>query len=378
MRALILSSLYPPVLGGAELQAQKLARALVSLGVRITVLTQPCAGAPMHERDGDIRIIRALSSIALGPLWGLTYMMSTHRWLRRLASDWDVLHNQQVALHCWPSVRVAAVLGKPCLLRFACPGPGGDLALLRGHQFGRYFVERLRSAQRLVALTELGADEIRRYGLPGERIRTIPNGVELDRFSEQPWPQLGASEALRLLFVGRLSAQKGLDVLLSALATLRRPEIVRLRVVGAGPELEQLRRQADEAGLNAIVEFCGRQQDVVTHYAWSELVVLPSRFEGMPNVVLEAMSCARPVLGTRIAGTTELIAEARSGWLVPSDDPAALARRLERAAKERAALRSMGLAGRAIAKSEYSMTSMAARYLREYEAMRSEGITSTR
>lgn len=377
MRVLLISSLYPPILGGAELQAQRLARELDSRGVRVTVLTQPCTGEPIHDRDGDISIVRGLSAVAVGPLWGLTYMMSVHRWLWRLASDWDVLHNQQVALHCWPSVRVARALGRPCLLRFACPGPGGDLAVLSGHRFGRRFVDHLRGAGRLVALTHGGADEIRRYRLPTERIRTIPNGVDLRRFAVQSWPQLEGSEALRLLFVGRLNRQKGVDVLLSALAMVRRPASFRLRVVGVGPELERLRLQAGAAGLDSIVEFWGRQQDVMSHYAWSELVVLPSRFEGMPNVVLEAMGCARPVLGTRIDGTTDLIAERQGGWLVPSDDPVALAQRLEQVANDRASLRSMGLAGRAIAEAKYSMAHVASMYLREYEAMLAEGTVAS-
>ena len=197
------------------MQAQRLARELDCCGVRVTVLTRPCAGEDLHDRDGEIRIVRGLSAVPLGPLWGLTYMMNTHRWLRRLASDWDVLHNQHVALHCWPSVRVARALGKPCLLRFACSGPGGDLAVLSGHRFGGRFVDHLRGAERLVALTQGGADEIRRYRLPAERIRTIPNGVDLQRFAVQSWPQLEGSEALRLLFVGRLNRQKGVDVLLS-------------------------------------------------------------------------------------------------------------------------------------------------------------------
>jgi len=338
----------------------------------VTVLTRPCAGEPIHDRDRDISIVRGLSAVAFGPLWGLTYMTSTHRWLRRLASDWDILHSQQVALHCWPSVRVARAQGKPCLLRFACSGPGGDLAVLRGHRFGSHFVDHLRGAGRLVALTQGSAEEIRRYHLPAERIRTIPNGVDLQRFAVQPWPQVDGSEALRLLFVGRLDRQKGLDLLLDALGMVKRPVGFKLRVIGVGPELARLRYQARTAGLDSMVEFCGHQQDVVAHYAWSEVVVLPSRFEGMPNVVLEAMACARPVLGTRVDGTTDLIADAAGGWLVPSDDPLALAQRLEQVANERVTLQSIGLAGRRTAEVKYSMVRVASMYLREYEAMLAE------
>jgi glycosyltransferase involved in cell wall biosynthesis len=355
-----------------------MAKELDSRGMRVTVLTRPCPGEPLHERDGDIRIVRGLAGIPLGPIWGLTYMMSTGRWLRRLTSDWDVLHNQQVSLHSWPSVRVARALGRPCLLRFACSGPGGDLALLSEHRFGSTLVDHLRGAGRLVALTAGGAAEIRRYGLPAERIRTIPNGVDLQRFSAQNWPDVAAAEPLRLLFVGRLARQKGVDVLLHGLALLPRPADFALRIVGVGPDAERLRAQADAAGVGEIVEFCGRQPDVVPHYAWSELVVLPSRFEGMPNVVLESMACARPVLGTRIDGTSELIAESQNGWLVPSEDPAALAQRLAQAASERATLRLIGLAGRQMAETGYSIARAATMYVGEYEAMLAEGSRRSR
>jgi glycosyltransferase involved in cell wall biosynthesis len=377
MRVLLLNPLYPPDLGGAELQAQRLARELAARGTRVTVLTRPCAGEPISERDGDIRVVRGLTAIAVGPLWGLTYMMSTHRWLRRLACDWDVLHSQQVNLHCWPSVRVSRALGKPCLFRFACSGPGGDLAVLSRRRFGRYFVTQLRGATRLVALTQGGAEEIRRFRLPVERVRTIPNGVDLQQFAVQPWPQVDTSQPLRLLFVGRLDRQKGLDVLLDALQRVKRPAAFTLRIIGVGPEFERLRAQAYQAGLDPIAEFHGLQQDVTPHYAWSELVVLPSRFEGMPNVVLEAMACARPVLGTSIDGTAELIGPA-TGWLVPSDDAGILAQRLTQIANERATLASIGLAGRAVAEAKYSISVVASMYLREYEAMLSEGAGANR
>jgi glycosyltransferase involved in cell wall biosynthesis len=369
MRVLLITALYPPVLGGAELQAQRLARELDRRGVGVTVLTRPRREAPMYERDGGVSVVRGLSALPLGPLWGLTYMLSAQRWVRRLAAGADVVHSQQVALHCWPAMRVARTLRKPCLLRFACYGAGGDLAALSRHRFGGRLVAELRSADRLIALTAGGVGEIRGYGLPAERIRRIPNGVDLDRFAVQAWPQVSDSEPLRLLFVGRLSRQKGTDVLLHALALQRQRARFHLRVVGVGGEEQSLRAQSASLGLEGFVEFCGSQENMLQHYAWSELVVLPSRFEGMPNVILEAMSCARPVLGTSVDGTSELLAGGQCGWLVPAGDAAALAQGLERVVQERAALRSRGLAGRTIVERGYSMSRTAERYLQEYEAM---------
>jgi glycosyltransferase involved in cell wall biosynthesis len=378
MRVLILSSLYPPVVGGTELQAQGLARALDTLGVQVSILTRPVSGADPQDRDGDIRIYRRLSALAVGPLWGLTYMLSTQRWLRRLQREWDVVHNQQVALHSWPSVRLARALGRPCLLRFASLGRGGDLAVLSRHRFGHRMVSQLADAGRFIALTPAGAQEIRSYHLPEERVRCIPNGVDLERFKPQPWPLVSDQDPLRLLFVGRLAPEKGLDILLQALQGVNDRTRFGLRIVGAGPEETRLREFVAHSGLSATVEFCGSQRDPIPHYAWCELLVLPSHFEGMPNVVLEAMASARPVLGTQVDGTSNLIREGLDGWLVPSADPEALARRLERIANERSSLASVGCSGRQRAEASYSLARVATRYVSEYQAMLStEGAMST-
>jgi glycosyltransferase involved in cell wall biosynthesis len=372
MRLLLVTPQYPPILGGAELQAQRLAQAFAKAGVRVTVLTRPCPGQQGEDSDSGVRIMRKLSAVPLGPIWGLTFMRSTARWLRRLQSDWDVVHNQQVGLHSWASVREAIHLGRPCLLRFACSGPQGDLGELSRRRFGKRLVHGLRRAGRFVALTHGGASEIIRYGLAPERIRTIPNGIDLSAFKEQTWPRLTAADPIRLLFVGRLNHQKGLDVLLDALTLVRDPHRFQLRVIGSGDQLDALRLRASRAGLERVVEFYGSRHDVLPEYAWSELVVFPSRFEGMPNVVLEAMACARPVLGTSIDGTADLVAQDTSGWLVQSEDPRALAEALAHVERHREHLPSVGLEGRKIVETRYAMQRIAAMYLSEYESLLSE------
>lgn len=369
---MLVSAFYPPILGGAELQAQSLARALDSLGVRITVLTRAVSGAAAHEHDRGIEIFRAIKTIPLGPLWGVTYMWNTHRWLRRLERKWDLVHSQQVGLHSWSALRVARLLGRPCLVRCSSFGEGGDLATMHAQRFGGQLVRELRAAARVVALTESGAAEVLRYGIAASHVRVIPNGVDLRRFRAQPWPQVGEAEPLRLLFVGRLSREKGLDILLQALTMTRPRGRFRLRIVGTGNERASLHAQATAADLGSMVEFCGAQSNVVAQYAWSELVVVPSRFEGMPNVVLEAMACSRPVLGTRVNGTSDLIADGRDGWLVPSEDPASLARALDALANSRATLAGVGACGRSTVEGAHSIARIATIYSREYAAMLAE------
>jgi glycosyltransferase involved in cell wall biosynthesis len=372
MRILLLSPQYPPLLGGAELQAQRMARELTAMGIRVTVLTQPCAGAAPEDQDGGIRILRRLRTVPLGPLWGMSMMASTARAQRELASEWDLVHNQQVGLHAWASVRSAVRLQKPCVLRFACSGTGGDLASLSGRRFGSTFVRGLRGATRLVALTASGAAEIVRYGLPAQRTTTIPNGIDVRAFAQQPWPDVAAADPLRLLFVGRLEHQKGLDLLLAALAQVEHAVNCRLRVVGTGSLLQQLQTQVRDLGLSERVEFRGVRTDMLAEYAWSEAVVVPSRFEGMPNVVLEAMACGRPVLATHIDGTAELLGDERGGWLVPPDDVHSLAQAIVRLAQLRVSLPQVGEQGRSIVSTHYSLQRIAGLYADEYARALSE------
>ena len=373
MQVVLVTALYPPVLGGAELQAQSLARELSSCGVRVTVLTRRCPGAPLHESDHGVEILRVVSALPLGPLWGLTYMWNMHRWLRRSAARWDLIHSQQIGLHSWPSLRVARALRRPCLLRYSSFGTGGDLAVMRARRFGRFLVAELRHASRIVALTPAGAAELLRYEIPAERVRVIPNGVDLQRFSPQPWEETGDDGPIRLLFVGRLSSEKGLDLLLAALRLLPAGQFT-LRVVGTGPEESALRHQAEALGVRERIEFLGSSAEVVQHYRWSELVVVPSRVEGMPNVVLEAMACGRAVLGTRVNGTRDLVVEGRSGWLVDNGDPAGLAAELERLRRQRATLRDAGRVARGCVEASYSISRVASMYMREYEGMLAEGL----
>ena len=371
MQIVLVTALYPPILGGAELQAQTLARELHSLGARVTVLTRDYPGTSAQETDHGIEVVRGLSGLALGPLWGLTYMWSTYRWLRRTAARWDLIHAQQIGLHASPSLRVARALKRPCLLRCSSHGIGGDLAELRARRFGRLLVEQLRLASRVVALTPAGAAEVMSHRIPPERVRIIPNGVDLRRFGPQEWPAARDTDPLRLLFVGRLSREKGLDLLLQALKQAGAAGF-ELRVVGTGPEERALRAQVEALGLSKTVLLAGPSTDVLSHYRWSELVVVPSRFEGMPNVVLEAMACGRPVLGTRVNGTADLVTEGRNGWLVEKENPGQLAAELQRLRLIRAALQAAGRVAHASVAASYSITHTASMYAREYEAMLAE------
>lgn len=172
-------------------------------------------------------------------------------------------------------------------------------------------------------------------GLPAEKVTVIPNAVDADRLARaEPvdLSQLGIpAESRILLFVGRLDRQKAPLCLLEA-AELLVPDHDELHVlvVGDGPLKERLRRWVGQRGLQERIHLAGRRSDVPALMKAADCLVLPSRWEGMPNVVLEAMAVGLPVVATAVDGVAELVRDGETGLLVRPGSPSELARAVER------------------------------------------------
>ena len=167
-------------------------------------------------------------------------------------------------------------------------------------------------AQRIVCVSQDVANFMLRHGFAPEKLAVIPNGVAVDQF-----PSAEAIDTTRLgippgrkiiLYVGRLDYQKGLDWLIELVPQISNelPEHD-LLFVGEGPQRQELQRRAQQLGVRHRVHFAGWRGDVASILRSSELLVLPSRWEGMPNVVLEAMASRLPLVTTRADGIQEIL-----------------------------------------------------------------------
>jgi glycosyltransferase involved in cell wall biosynthesis len=179
------------------------------------------------------------------------------------------------------------------------------------------------AAARVLAVSRDLAARLADCGVPGERIEVIPMGVDAERFRpldrDEARRVLGlASDATIVLFVGRVTEEKGVLVLGEALRSLPGVD-----AVAAGPV------EIDVPGLRplGVVSSDG----LVRWLAAADVVCLPSFSEGMPVAVAEALAAGRPVVGTTVGGIPEQIIEGRNGLLVPPRDPAALAEALRTA-----------------------------------------------
>ncbi|EPH40400.1 glycosyltransferase [Streptomyces aurantiacus] len=212
-----------------------------------------------------------------------------------------------------------------------------------------------RWTARTLCVSEAERDTGRRAGIAGP-CSVVPNGVDPEHFV----PADPRAARARLLFpdhvadaplvvcVGRLCRQKGQDVLLRAWAEVAAGlPGARLVLVGDGPDATALRAQAHSLALGSVT-FAGAADDVASWYQAADVVVLPSRWEGMALAPLEAMACARAVLLTDVDGARESLPAAHHAHaLVPSEDPAALAAALTVLLRDPALRDALGGRGRA-------------------------------
>jgi glycosyltransferase involved in cell wall biosynthesis len=216
--------------------------------------------------------------------------------------------------------------------------------------------ERLaaRWADRILCVSE---DELRHGRSAGVRGRyvAIPNGVDLERFTpasadekQAARRELDLPDGPLAVCVARLSRQKGVDVLLHAWASVTAPGAT-LVVVGDGPDREPLAARSPPG-----VIWAGERRDVPRWLAAAQVVVLPSRWEGAPLVVLEAMARARSVVSTDVGGTRGLLAGG-AGEVVPVEDPAALAAALQRRLADHRLARREGTEGRRRVEERYDL-----------------------
>ncbi|GAA2349376.1 glycosyltransferase family 4 protein [Streptomyces kunmingensis] len=205
--------------------------------------------------------------------------------------------------------------------------------------------ERLgaRWASRLVCVSRAEQRTGRSRGIEAEW-RLVPNGVDLERFHPAAPPDTephGSGDGPLVVCVGRLCRQKGQDLLVRAWKdVLRELPRARLVLVGDGPEAERLKAAAPRT-----VSFAGPVDDPVPWYRAADLVVMPSRWEGMALAPLEAMACGSPVLVTDVAGARESLPPPLArACVVPPEDTAALARALVRLLRDTEGLGALGRA----------------------------------
>jgi glycosyltransferase involved in cell wall biosynthesis len=222
----------------------------------------------------------------------------------------------------------------------------------------------LRDADAVVAVSRVQVAQLGAAGISAQRLFQVPNAwtpgaAPLTRGAARA--ALGIrEEGFVIGWVGRLTPEKGADVLLEALARVRIPEWTAI-LLGDGPEGDQLKARAAALGIAERVRWTGVVPDAQRFYGAFDVFALSSRTEGVPMVLFEAMEAEIPVVATRVGGVPEVIG-ASEGWLVGSEDSGALAAAIEEVAREPAQARERAHAARHVLRTRFGADAWLAAY----------------
>lgn len=365
-----------PLVGGAERQAEKLSLALMERGVQVEVVTPRDDPAwPEREAINGITIhrfpISDLSRVlprGAGIPNTLLRRMQTHRGIRAHLGRFDLLHCHMGSPLTAFAVEVAARMGRPAVCKVACGGRLFDLRTTAETTRGAGLLSRnmVRKVTRWIAISGEIRRELIEWGVDPARVAGIPNGVEPLGFA--PLPEGGV--ARRFLYLGRIADNRDHALMVRAFErVLERVPECELAIVGSGELEPELRRVVGEMPLGrGRIRMVG-YGDGGAWLAWADAVVQPSRWEGMSNTLLEAMSAGRACVATDITPNREVLDGGRLGLLSPPGDADAMAAAMLRLATEPGAAAKFGAAGRGEVRDVYAIGSVAERYLELYGSL---------
>jgi glycosyltransferase involved in cell wall biosynthesis len=312
-------------------------------------------------------------------LGGLIYIFTLGLFLLIHWRQYDLIHVHQALYPAFVSVFIGKqILGKPVIVKTASSGKTSDLKLLRKFPLGSFQLRYLlRKMDCLVAVSKMSGKDFVEYGYPESKIMFIPNGVEiaLENASQ-------SNPSTNVVTMTRFSEEKGVDILFEAWSKIVQKERnLRLIVIGDGPLKSKLQKMSQSLRISESVEFAGLIGDVARYLSYADIFVLPSRTEGMSNALLEAMSYGSPCIATKVGGNSELLGEedkeiplgeyiiARNGILVNPNDVKGLSEAILYFIQNQHQREEMGRRSREFVKKNYSIDSVADRYIALYQSM---------
>jgi glycosyltransferase involved in cell wall biosynthesis len=328
---------FHPVIGGAQTQVRAVAKHLLANNRPVEVLARRhhslyTVPVSKHDNLDGIPIRRIYSRTR----WGSLLYLLGGLWHILWHGRHGIYHAHDVGAPGWLAVIAARMLGGYSIikLRTGCQ----YYAHTKGwHAWQQH--QLIRLADHLVVVSHEVGRFVLTQGVAQERVVYLPNGVDVD-FYHPPSPRekvearqrtgLPCEETI-VLYVGRFAIVKGVDILLKGWALL--PEDLRrhakLVLVGDGPEHDALMQLGESLGISSSMMTVGEKKAVRDYYWAADLFVLCSRTEGLSNALVEAMACGVPPIASQVGGTPDIVEDAVSGWLFPSEDSHQLADKLQ-------------------------------------------------
>jgi len=315
LRILMAVPQYPyPVVGGLEKQAHELSSELVRQGHHVQVLSGRIdPGQPdLEVLDGVV--VHRLPWPRTRQLRWIMMPLLVWRLFARLRKDTDVVHCHVFSGFGLYLILLANCARVPIMVKLPNVGLAGLPGMTRG-LVGRIKGAIFRRADAVVAMSQQSLEELEQIGFDMKRVLATPNGI---RILPAGMPRRPSDACFRMVFVGRLHIEKGLQDLVGALRLVEEQRPARkwtLDVIGDGDQMHSLDLAIHESGLVDRIRLLGRRDGIREYLPHYDALLLPSYGEGNSNVILEAMAAGLAVVSTRVGGTPMLLGHTGQNWL---------------------------------------------------------------
>ncbi|MCU0858711.1 MAG: glycosyltransferase family 4 protein [Pontiellaceae bacterium] len=327
MRILAISNFPPFVLGGAENQVARLIETWMDLGHHVEVAGHRIPNGVIQLGRAEIRTHHLAVVDRAGRLGRATsYFSSLAFLLHRIKKTFDVIYCRGLGDGAI-SLSLLKAIGSVSLPLVACPinakgaGDSNFVRTIPAWRLIRRLINTHCDAINIISPAILS--DLIELGIAGPRITHIPNGIKIC----DPVRKSRAVSIRYLIWVGRITVQKGIDILLKSLANVMAAgREFKVEIIGDGPDRTVVLEQCQKLGLEEKVHFTGAvpREAIRDKLVQADAFILPSRYEGMSNAALEAMEAGLPVLLTRCGGIDSYITE-KCGWICEPGDVDGLA-----------------------------------------------------
>lgn len=395
---MVVQSLPPLASGGAEIQALRLAEILIQKGIKVSFISPGVGkikgyseinGIPVFrlhsflnylldllfiiqknsppsktviEYDDTIKTNNTINrKIGIGArLRYNIFLLNAWFFIRKRKGEFNIIHSHTIEWPAYVSALLSKWIDKKLIVKDSTMN--GIFNILRypsGHRKQGLIIRQAH----FVAMTRTIENNLKKAGVPSNKISNIPNGIYIEKQYKSDYS--GSSKAL---FVGNLYQQpaKGIDILLKAWKIVIKtiPGAV-LEIVGDG-DIDTYQQYTNEHGIANSVRLLGKRNNIQEIMLAADIFVLPSRREGMPNVLMEAMMRALPCVATDISGCQDLIDHNANGLLVPAADITSLAQNIIFMLTNRAMAAKMGTNARQTIIQSYNIEYIADKYAALY------------
>jgi len=370
---MIISTPFPPK-EGIGYYTYNLSKKLIEVGHKVVVITRGSLTKTQREIFDQIEVIR-IPFIPIYPFYLHIHRLFVRKVLKSLESETDVFH---IHSPLPPIIKTS----HPIILTIHTPMLSNNnyikitsiysLLTKISARFISFPLElrHIKSSNMITTVSESVAKELEEYGLNQDRISVVSNGVDENIF----YPNKNGNNKIKkyIMYAGRIDREKGLfDLVESANIICNKRKDISFIIAGDGRDINRLKKKIKKIGLQKSFIFLGQieKDQIIKLYQNATLFILPSYREGLPTVLLEAMSCGLPILATDVRGNRDLITNGKNGLLIPPKDPRKIAETILKLLNDKKLMEQLGNNARKTIIKNYTWNAVSNKFLKFYESL---------